>query len=910
MKFAEHITESSIPEWRDKYIDYKLGKKKIKQCRKYLETVNKDLFGSKSSLSLSNSGYHTNCNGNNNQSQTNARTFNNAFSSGAQPFSETTSLLHNTTGKYTKEQLKCINEFINDWVVKSELKESNDFYLWELQNVCKAKYQGLELQMKIYTKRKENGLFLRENHNEYYSGDEHEELHNHDEPLNGRIYQQNHSPEQDYDAMGNMEYGADAGKHYPKRPSTLSSLTINGCTSEDEVRSISFLWKGQETFVISDDQASRQLSSAIVEFYLYLELLKSFRSVNLEGFRKIVKKFDKLCKTNELQSFLNNVLYKTDLYKDSIKKNDEDEITKWERKLTQWYVYDLAKSTKDRKVRSRFLANSTIQANMDELSVHKSNLCSMHMFLSGLNIGISSCIIGLALYYGSQSTVSSELHKKLLPIWGGWYLVTLMSLLFQLDCYIWFKNKVNYRFIIFGEILPTSKFGTSLFHNDFASTRIPSHLYFSSTLLLLCCVSSFFSLSLTKKLEPWITLYWVLLLIILTRPQFFVPYMGNFSISSFWNLKTLIRLTCSGLYPVKFSDFFLGDMVCSLTYSLSDIALYFCMIQNNPRSDSCQCGSSRSYSMGILTAIPSYFRMVQCVRRYFDSGDSFPHLLNAGKYFLTICYFLLLMLFRIKPPFLQGVNIRLWFIIIATLNSVFSALWDIILDWSLFQSLDWSTFLLRKDMYIAGTKNWKNGRYPWKGRMVYYMAIIIDFIIRFQWLAYIWFPSEIQQNAMVSLAIAFAEMFRRFIWMIFRIENEHVANVNLFKISAEIRLPYNIGSEMQALYMQNRKKATPSDAEPVQSSAVSISDEVVEYAPTMQEPPLARSPPHHRPMRRGSTLEMVAKAIPWAHLADFQRDSLDTTLQKSDAEQDNNANDPEDDDASVQSAYNSDSDND
>lgn len=334
------------------------------------------------------------------------------------------------------------------------------------------------------------------------------------------------------------------------------------------------------------------------------------------------------------------------------------------------------------------------------------------------------------------------------------------------------------------------------------------------------------------------------------------------------------------------------------------------MIRKNPQPNSCQCGSSNSYSMGILTALPSYFRMVQCVRRYFDSGDSFPHLLNAGKYFLTICYFLLLMLFRIKPSSLDGVNIRLWFIIIATLNSIFSALWDVILDWSLFQSLNWSTFLLRKDLYIAGTKNWKNGRYPWRGRMVYYIAILLDFIIRFQWLAYIWFPSEIQQNAMVSLAIAFAEMFRRFIWMIFRIENEHVANVNLFKISAEIRLPYNTGSEMHALYMQNRKKDIPGNVEPVQSSAVSISDEVVEYAPTVQEPPLARSPPHYRPMRRGSTLEMVAKAIPWAHLADFQRDSLDTALQKSDAEQVDNTNGAEDDDASVRSAYNSDSDND
>lgn len=37
MKFADHLTESAIPEWRDKYIDYKVGKKKLRRYKEKLD---------------------------------------------------------------------------------------------------------------------------------------------------------------------------------------------------------------------------------------------------------------------------------------------------------------------------------------------------------------------------------------------------------------------------------------------------------------------------------------------------------------------------------------------------------------------------------------------------------------------------------------------------------------------------------------------------------------------------------------------------------------------------------------------------------------------------------------------------------------------------------------------------------
>lgn len=37
----------------------------------------------------------------------------------------------------------------------------------------------------------------------------------------------------------------------------------------------------------------------------------------------------------------------------------------------------------------------------------------------------------------------------------------------------------------------------------------------------------------------------------------------------------------------------------------------------------------------IVNCIPAWIRFAQCIRRYRDTGETFPHLANAGKYSTT-----------------------------------------------------------------------------------------------------------------------------------------------------------------------------------------------------------------------------------------------------------------------------------
>lgn len=48
-----------------------------------------------------------------------------------------------------------------------------------------------------------------------------------------------------------------------------------------------------------------------------------------------------------------------------------------------------------------------------------------------------------------------------------------------------------------------------------------------------------------------------------------------------------------------------------------------------------QCTSESLILRPIVNCLPAWFRFAQCLRRYRDSKEAFPHLANAGKYSTT-----------------------------------------------------------------------------------------------------------------------------------------------------------------------------------------------------------------------------------------------------------------------------------
>jgi hypothetical protein len=195
-------------------------------------------------------------------------------------------------------------------------------------------------------------------------------------------------------------------------------------------------------------------------------------------------------------------------------------------------------------------------------------------------------------------------------------------------------------------------------------------------------------------------------------------------------------------------------MFCSLTYALGNIELFFCLYAvdwNNPT----QCNSSHSRLLGFFTALPGIWRALQCLRRYADTRSLFPHMANFGKYMCTILYYMSLSLWRHN----KNHKLRILFIFWATINAVYCSVWDIVMDWSLMDPY-------AKHPFLRNTLGFK---YAWW----YYAAIVIDPVLRFNWIFYAIYGHDVQHSTKVAFLVALSEVLRRGMWQLFRVENEH-----------------------------------------------------------------------------------------------------------------------------------------
>lgn len=485
--------------------------------------------------------------------------------------------------------------------------------------------------------------------------------------------------------------------------------------------------------------ARRMIKKAVYELYRSMELLKSYKLMNRIGFRKLIKKYDK--STGE--SMLNTYMAKIDAAYFSKSDVLDNIITKVEELYTRYFENG-----------NRKIAVTKLRTNEVESTYYLSD------YLSGLFFGISIPLIAYAFYLGIHLTVTHSLAnaRYLSQIWGGFFLVIFMSWLFAINCLVWTKYKVNYKFIFeFNQ-------HDALDYKQYM--MLPSLMFAIAGTIAWLSFENYWPNVFSGYDFPW-------LFVGIAASILFCPFDILYLNARLWLLSTLTTLLLSGFYPVEFRDFFLGDIFCSLTYSISNVSMFFCLYAKHWNNAS-QCGSAKSRLLGFLQCLPSIWRFLQCFRRYADTGDWFPHLANMCKYTASTLYYMSLSLYRIETVAKYKALLIFW----ATVNSLYSIVWDIVMDWSLFQ-FDSKYFLLRDEI-------------TFKKPEIYYSAIIVDIILRFQWIFYALFPKQIQQSAITSFCIAIAEIVRRFIWIFFRMENEHATNVHLSRASRESPLPYPI----------------------------------------------------------------------------------------------------------------------
>lgn len=877
MKFGESLRDGLVPEWKDQYVDYKEGKEIIKKCVEFKRKLEEDGLKSNDRTPLLE-----------------------PINVGDRPYTQ--DLAPFTLGKAaeaanTKKRPSIFNYSVKSSKNKKEdyLAEKEKFQSWidlELLKVS-AFYQEKELEAYERFLFIQDQLYQLKEHKSYINQRRVDLLSpptNEVEKVKVQVGKFIKLPNRLIDFLNRFELpslpsGAFLRKFRKESKKSDIPLEYDHNYDENRIRNGMDSDEFDETSDIEDSTsinpreiheteaqkhhirkadytirkkkfsvpyvvAKKHLRTAILEHYRALSLLRSYRVLNRTACRKVTKKFDKSMGTSISKAFMQKI-DETAYFQTS------DLLEKLVNYVEDLYVGFFDPETEDRKHSLEKLKSIAYAMNNSDLK-QKEYYWSFGFSLFCVGFGLPLLILGI--YYALSKTITGELPegKFLIQIWAGFFLLNLVLLLFGINIMVFDKYKINYKFIF--------EFDLSTALNWKQFLVIPSFGFALLSILFWFSFNNFWPNQFPGRDWPWI--YFGVMLALFLWP-------GNhfYAASRRWLQVALWRLLLSGFYPVEFRDFFLGDILCSLTYTMGNISFFFCLYSthwnglfdpNDPHLNNV-CGSSKSRLMGFFSALPTIFRFLQCVRRYMDTGDWFPHLANMLKYTISTIYYALLSVYRIQ----RIQKNRIVFIVFGAINSIYSCTWDIVMDWSLLQSGSKHKYL-RNNLYY---------RRP----IFYYFAVVADVLLRFLWIFYACFHEQIEQLAVTSFCIALAEIVRRFIWIFFRMENEHTTNTILFRASKDSPLPYNISAAVEKAIKRlvKTRYAGEDDKTLNLSENLDVESQVVSVKPKVPYQSSFKSQRSRTtgdlealdgaPLSRRNTIFNLGETLHKAHIKDFQR---------------------------------------
>lgn len=212
---------------------------------------------------------------------------------------------------------------------------------------------------------------------------------------------------------------------------------------------------------------------------------------------------------------------------------------------------------------------------------------------------------------------------------------------------------------------------------------------------------------------------WAVFLIYLFVPLPIFNHKGRIYAAKvlFWSLGApILGVT----YPVIWGT----DQLVSLANPASDFVYTICYYSNlnsikfiePPESRYNPCVDQTRSVVTLIVGIVAYsFRIIQCIRQGYDS----PSYIGTRPFYNTIKY--LFSFITVILSFVYKLNndlLALW-VVFAAISTLYSFVWDLKVDWGLFQNDHPYYKFLRKDLF-----------YPVQ---LYYFMIFNNFVLRLVW---------------------------------------------------------------------------------------------------------------------------------------------------------------------------------
>jgi hypothetical protein len=279
---------------------------------------------------------------------------------------------------------------------------------------------------------------------------------------------------------------------------------------------------------------------------------------------------------------------------------------------------------------------------------------------------------------------------------------------------------------------------------------------------------------------------WIPMTNLLVLAVLFIAPLRRLSVSHtgrsrlLWILR---RISVGGLAEVKdgkFGDILLADVLTSYAKVLADLYVCICMFLFDGQDGSATArpdrGCGGAVVVPLIMAIPSAIRLRQCLIEYVRvrrapyspaTGWGGQHLANAAKYSSAFPVIILGAMLRNKKDGSPGL-FRAW-VLACLVNSLYSWYWDVAKDWDLtLFSKDRNSpdhpYGLRQPLLVH-----KPG--------VYYAVIVMDVMLRCTWMIKLSSTMDHFSDFESSIfLLQFLEVFRRWVWIFFRVETEWIRN--------------------------------------------------------------------------------------------------------------------------------------
>ncbi|XP_022670027.1 xenotropic and polytropic retrovirus receptor 1-like isoform X3 [Varroa destructor] len=499
--------------------------------------------------------------------------------------------------------------------------------------------------------------------------------------------------------------------------------------------------------VKSHTRKLHDLKLAFSEFYLSLILLQNYQNLNFTGFRKILKKHDKLLGTNSgaqwRQSHVETAMFYTNKDIDKIIGEVETLVTSQ-------------------------LEGGDRQKAMKRLRVPPLNDQHSPWITFKVGFFLGACLILMvAVALSAVYTQARNDWRVVFRLYRGTCLVVIFLFLIGINVYGWRTSGVNH--VLIFELDP---------RNHLSEQHLMEMAAIFGVLWTLSVLAFLYArpLGIPTYANPLALVLFMLLFLL--NPTHTLRHNARF-----WLLRVLCRIFAAPFFYVNFADFWLADQLNSLVPIFTDAQYFVCFFatdfnwMENTDAYKCMNRTANIILRPVLSCLPAWFRFAQCLRRYRDTREAFPHLVNAGKYsttFFTITFSTLFNLYKSQYESLSSNPFFYLWVVSMIVSSCYTYTWDIRMDWGLFDANAGENRFLREEIVYSSIH-------------YYYGAIVADLLLRFGWTLSLSLTELglIHADLMVTI-LSPLEVFRRFVWNFFRLENEHLNNCGKFRAVRDI----------------------------------------------------------------------------------------------------------------------------